>query len=319
MKPILVVGELNPDLILSGYRSFPRLGQEVLVDDWTLTLGSASAIAAVGLARLGNPVRFAGLTGCDPWADFCSQALETAGVDVSHLKRDPAVKTGLTVSITSASDRALVTCLGAIASFRAEDVPGAALEGCGHLHISSYFLQTGLRPGCRNLLAQAHACGLTTSLDPGFDPSEQWDDGLRETLREVDVFFPNEVELRGLGGAEDPVECIRRLENGRTLVVAKLGAAGCLALEHGRPLHVPAFPVEPVDTTGAGDSFNAGFLHAWLRAQPLIEALRFAAACGALSTRAMGGAGRQASAAEAEALVCGSGPARRVPQEANAQ
>lgn len=303
MIHILVVGELNPDLIMAGYHAFPRLGQEVLVDDLTLALGSASAIAAMGLARLGNQVRFAGLIGRDQWGDFCAQILERAAIDVAYLKRDPAVKTGLTVSITSASDRALVTYLGAIASFRAEDVDPAALDGCTHLHVSSYFLQEGLRSGCRSLLAAAHARGLTTSLDPGFDPAERWDDGLRDTLREVDVFFPNEVELRGLGGADDPVECLRRLENGRTLVVAKLGADGCLALQHGHPIHVPAFPVTPVDTTGAGDSFNAGFLHAWLRAQPLREALRFAAACGALSTRAMGGTGSQATAAQAEELI----------------
>ncbi|HUJ74068.1 MAG TPA: sugar kinase, partial [bacterium] len=284
MKPILIVGELNPDLILAGYHSFPRLGQEVLVDDLTLALGSASAIAAVGLARLGNPVRFATLIGCDQWGDFCRGVLERAGIEVAWVKQDPGVKTGLTASITSAKDRALVTYLGAIAAFRAEDVDRAALEGCGHLHVSSYFLQSGLRAGCRGLMEEAHARGLTTSLDPGFDPDEQWDGGLRETLRAVDVFFPNEVELRGLGGADDPEECLRRLENGRTLVVGKLGAAGCMALEGGKQIYVPAFPVQPVDTTGAGDSFNAGFLHAWLRKRPLEQALRFGAACGALST-----------------------------------
>ncbi len=303
MIRVLVVGELNPDLILAGYRCFPRLGREVLVDDLTLTLGSASAIAAIGLARLGNQVRFAGLIGCDQWGDFCAQVLERAAIDIAYLKRDSAVRTGLTVSITSASERALVTYLGAIASLRSEDVDLTALNGCNHLHISSYFLQEGLRPGCRRLLAEGHARGLTTSLDPGFDPAERWDDGLHDTLQEVDVFLPNEVELRGLAGADDPIECLRRLENGRTLVVAKLGADGCMALEHGIPIQVPAFPVQPVDTTGAGDSFNAGFLHAWLRRQPLREALRFAAACGAISTRAMGGAGSQATAVEAEDLI----------------
>lgn len=288
---------------MAGYHSFPRLGQEVLVDDLTLTMGSASAIAAMGLARLGNQVRFAGLIGCDQWGDFCFRILDRAAIDVSYLKRDPAVKTGLTVSITAASDRALVTYLGAIASFRAEDVDPAALDGCTHIHLSSYFLQEGLRPGCRSLFAAAHARGLTTSLDPGFDPAEGWDNGLRDTLQEVDVFFPNEVELSGLGGTGDPVECLRRLENGRTLVVAKLGAAGCLAMERGHAIHIPAFPVTPVDTTGAGDSFNAGFLHAWLRGRPLVEALRFGAACGALSTLGMGGTGSQATAAEAEHLI----------------
>ena len=299
----LVVGELNPDLILCDYRSFPVLGQEVLVEGLDLMLGSASAICAAGLARLGNTVRMASKTGADQWGDFCIDALARAGVDTSFVKRDPQSKTGLTVSITSSKDRALVTYLGAIATFRAADVDPGAMDGCRHLHVSSYFLQEGLQKDVRALFAAAHARGLTTSLDPGFDPSEKWQSGLRETLEETDVFFPNEVELRGLGGDPDPAECLHRLEIGRTLIVAKLGADGCMVLDRGNPLHVPAFPVRPVDTTGAGDSFNSGFLHAWVSGRPVEEALRFGAACGALSTRAVGGTGCQASLEEAEAMI----------------
>jgi sugar/nucleoside kinase (ribokinase family) len=302
---ILVVGELNPDLILRNYSAFPCLGQEVLVEDCTLTLGSASAICAVGLAKLGDAVRFAGLVGQDQWGDFSLQALVNAGIDTSGVRRDASVKTGITISITSAADRAFVTHLGAIAAFRAAHLDSAVMDGCGHLHISSYFLQEGLRGDCRALFAEAHRRGMTTSLDPGFDPTEKWDSGLRDTLTEVDVFFPNEVELRGAGASDEPIECLRRLDNGRTLVVAKLGREGCMALDGGSAVHVPAFAVEAVDTTGAGDSFNAGFLHAWLGRRPLKEAMRFAAACGALSTRAMGGTGSQATESEAEEMLNG--------------
>lgn len=302
---ILVVGELNPDLILRNYSAFPCLGQEVLVEDCTLTLGSASAICAVGLAKLGDAVRFAGLVGQDQWGDFSLQALVNAGIDTSGVRRDASVKTGITISITSAADRAFVTHLGAIAAFRAAHLDSAVMDGCGHLHISSYFLQEGLRGDCRALFAEAHRRGMTTSLDPGFDPTEKWDSGLRDTLTEVDVFFPNEVELRGAGGSDEPIECLRRLDNGRTLVMAKLGREGCMALDGDSAVHVPAFAVEAVDTTGAGDSFNAGFLHAWLGRRPLKEAMRFAAACGALSTRAMGGTGSQATESEAEEMLNG--------------
>jgi sugar/nucleoside kinase (ribokinase family) len=130
---------------------------------------------------------------------------------------------------------------------------------------------------------------MTTSLDPGFDPSEQWDGDLMATLGEVDVFLPNEVELSGVGRCADVAQCLRKLDNGRTVTVAKLGAAGCVALEAGEVVRVAAFPADAVDSTEAGDSFNAGFLHAWLRGWPLANAMGFAAACGALSMRAMGG------------------------------
>jgi sugar/nucleoside kinase (ribokinase family) len=121
----------------------------------------------------------------------------------------------------------------------------------------------------------------------------------------VDVFFPNEVELRGLSRCDDPAEGLKRLDNGHTLVVGKLGADGAMVLDGGRPIHVPAFKVTPLDTTGAGDSFNSGFLHAWLRTAPLRDCLRLGSACGALSTRGLGGTARQPTLEEAEALMRG--------------
>jgi sugar/nucleoside kinase (ribokinase family) len=307
MKRVLVVGEINVDLILQGAHALPTPGKEVLVEDVVLTLGSASAICAMGLARLGTPVAFLGKVGTDPWGDFCLDAMRAAGIDVSRAIGDPRIKTGVTVSITSPRDRALVSYLGSIRALRGEDVPDAALAGFDHLHVSSYFLQEGLRPAVRKLFARAHAAGLSTSLDPGFDPSERWESDLVDALAETDLFFPNEVELAAITKQPHVTDALRRLDNGRTRIVAKLGAQGCLTLEGGRPLAVPAFPVEPLDTTGAGDSFDAGFLHAWLEGRPVAECLRWGAACGALSTRALGGTGRQADRAEVERLV-GSAP-----------
>jgi sugar/nucleoside kinase (ribokinase family) len=303
MKRVLVAGEINVDLILHGPHARPVPGKEVVADTVLLTLGSASAICAMGLGRLGTPVGFVGTVGVDPWGDHCLDAMRGAGIDVSRVRRDPALQTGLTVSITSPQDRALVSVLGAIRALTADDVTDDVLRGFDHLHVSSYYLQEGLRPGCRGLFARAHALGLTTSLDPGFDPAERWGADVVDTLAEVDVFFPNEVELAAIAGTADVAEALVRLQNGHTRTVAKLGAQGCLTLEGGRPLAVPAFHVDPVDTTGAGDSFDAGFLHAWLRGLDLLECLRWGAACGSLSTRALGGTGRQADRAEVEAMV----------------
>jgi sugar/nucleoside kinase (ribokinase family) len=303
MKKVLVAGEVNVDLILQGYRAFPSPGKEVLVEDCALTLGSASIICAAGMARLGRPVAFVGRAGRDVFGDYCTREMRDLGIDVSPVIRDEAMKTGVTASIASPRDRALVTFLGSIASLQPEDVPDALLAGYQHLHVSSYYLQERLRPGCRELFGRARQLGLTTSLDPGFDPAERWDDDLRATLAEVDLFFPNEVELAGLGGHDDPVQALRRLSNGRTRIVAKLGPAGCLTLDDGAPLRVPAFPAVAIDTTGAGDSFNAGFLHAYLEGAPLPDCLAWGAACGALSTRGLGGTAAQATTDEALALL----------------
>jgi sugar/nucleoside kinase (ribokinase family) len=300
---ILVVGELNVDLLLSGYRTFPAPGKEVLVDDLVLALGSSSAICAAGLARLGNQVSFLGKVGCDPWGEFCVKALDGAGVDTRLVIRDSAVKTGLTASVTSANDRALVTYLGAIAELKRSDVPDRALAGMRHLHVSAYYLQNGLRPRLKDLFEAAHAHGLTTSLDTGYDPTELWGGDLHAVLPECDVFLPNEVEIRAITGKVEITDALESLRNGRTLTMAKLGAEGAMTLGPDGFVHVPAIPVTPVDTTGAGDSFNAGFLHAWLRGMPLAESMQFACACGALSTLGIGGTGAQPTEEQARAFL----------------
>ncbi len=300
---ILIAGELNPDLILRNYQMFPRPGKEVLVEDLQLTLGSSSAICAVGLARLGDSVTFAANVGADTYGDYCIGLLKRERIDVSLVNRRADLKTGITVSITSSKDRALVTYSGAITSLRAEDLPNGIFAGHRHFHVSAYFLQDGLRPGLKDLFAEARRLGLSTSLDTGYDPSEQWSAQLMDTLQEVDVFLPNESEIQGITSRQDVVEGLRALDNGHTLVVGKLGAEGCVLLDQGTLVKVEAFPIQVVDTTGAGDSFDAGFLHAWLRGRPLKDCLRLGAACGALSTRGLGGTATQPTEEEAENYI----------------
>jgi sugar/nucleoside kinase (ribokinase family) len=308
-KRVLVVGEINVDLICQGYHAFPTPGREVLVDDFQMVLGSASAICAMGLARLGTPVAFFGKVGDDALGHFCLDAMRGRRIDLGSVIVDPALKTGVTVAITSPVDRALVSYLGSIAALSEKDVPRALFSQADHLHISSFYLQEALRPGVATLFRDASAAGLTTSLDPGFDPSERWESDLVELLPHVDVFFPNEVELAALTRLDDPEGALRRLSgsSSRTRVVAKLGAKGTMALDEGRLLRVPAPRVEVTDTTGAGDSFNAGFLHAWLGGAGLIDCMRLGVACGSLSTRGLGGTQRQADLAEARALLASAG------------
>lgn len=299
---VLVIGELNVDLILQGFGAFPELGKEVLVQDSFLTLGSSSAICAVGLARLGEDVAFVGKVGRDLWGEFCLAKLAEEGIDTSRVMVDERVKTGITTSITGGLERALVTHPGSIVELRAQEIGREVFEGFDHLHMASYFMQTGLRPGCAALMETAERAGLTTSLDPGYDPDERWERDLADTLHHVDVFLPNERELRGVSGEADLEAGMRKVGNGRTTVVVKRGCEGAAAWKEGRLVTVPAVPVTPVDTTGAGDSFNAGFLHRWLAGAGLEEALRYGAACGALSTRALGGTGAQPREAEVERL-----------------
>lgn len=300
---ILVVGEINVDFVFKGCHALPAPGKEVLADDFVMTPGSSSMICAMGLARLGNQISFHGVLGADASGAFCLKAMRDAGIDVSSLQPSHALRTGVTASLSTPQDRALVTFAGAMAELRAEDIGDAQLASATHLHISSYYLQKGLRPGCRDLFARATSAGLTTSLDPGFDPAQQWGDDLIETLREVDVFLPNEQELLAITACNDLQAALRLVQNGRTHTVVKRGRQGCTSLHKEQWLNVPAYPVKAIDTTGAGDSFDAGFLHAWLRQMPWLDCMRWGSACGSLSTRGVGGTTRQATASEALALM----------------
>lgn len=304
MRRILVAGELNVDLVFRDCRSFPEPGHEVLAEDAQVVPGSSSMICAMGLARLGNPVAFTGKAGADGWGAFCVSALQSAGIDVSAVRRDAALRTGITASFSTRTDRALVTFAGAIGALRAGDIGDELLGNADHLHVSSYYLQAALRPGLKSLFARARALGLGTSLDPGFDPAQRWDGEWRELLAELDLFLPNDVELCGISGCESIRDALHALDNGITRIVVKRGRDGCATLDRdGNLLESPAFALDAVDSTGAGDSFDAGFLHAWLRDLPLAEAMRWGNACGALSTRGVGGTARQADAAEAKALL----------------
>lgn len=299
---VLVVGELNADLVFGGIQSLPQAGREVLAKDFSLELGSSSAICAAGLAKLGASVSFLGKVGTDEMGVFCLHALEAAGVDVSLVRSDPSLKTGITASC-SAEDRALVTFPGAIAELTAGEIPVSALGEFAHLHVSSYYLQTKLQPGLAELFATAKAMGLTVSLDPGYDPAGRWSHDILGVLRHCDVFFLNEVELAGLTGTTDVAMGLRKIGGGAGVTVVKLGPRGCAAWWNGQMYEAEAIDVEPVDTTGAGDSFNAGFLRLWLQNSTLEQCLASGSICGGLSTRKLGGCGGQATWPEVELLL----------------
>jgi sugar/nucleoside kinase (ribokinase family) len=305
MPKILVIGELNVDLILSGLPGLPVLGAEIMAGDLRVVLGSSSAICAAGLARLGAGVDFLGKVGRDNYGDFVVDELGRLGVGTQHVIRDASLRTGVTISLTYPHDRALVTFAGAMRDLRLADVDPSILAGYRHLHAGSYFLQTGLQAGLPELFDLAHRAGLTTSLDTGHDPEERWGgQALLELLDRVDIFLPNEVEARALAGTDGVEEALRFLGRRAGLVVVKRGAAGAAALVEGRVAACPAFPVDVVDTTGAGDSFDAGFLFARVvRQWPADEALRLANACGALSATGYGGTAAQPAFEEATALM----------------
>jgi sugar/nucleoside kinase (ribokinase family) len=292
MLDLLVVGDCNPDLLLTGSDLTPEFGQaEKRIDDAQLVVGGSAAIVACGAARLGLSVALAAAVGDDAFGRFMLEQVAARGVDVSPCRVVPALRTGVTVALVQDNDRAMLTAAGSIPALTAADVPDELVAGARHLHVASYFLLDGLRPGMPELVDRAHAAGATVSVDPQGDPAGVWDGGLPALAPSLDVLFVNEHEHRMLPG------------DGCPLVVVKRGARGASAIAGGAVVTAEAAEVETVDTTGAGDSFDAGFIAGRLSGLDVPDALALACACGALSTRALGGTAAQPSLDEARGAL----------------
>jgi sugar/nucleoside kinase (ribokinase family) len=300
---LLVVGDANPDLLMSG-DVMPSFGQaEQLVDDARMVVGGSGAIMACGAARLGVRTAFVGAIGDDAFGRFMLDALAEHGVDTSGCVVTPGHPTGISVVLSRDDDRAILTSTGAMTALRAEDVDDALLARARHVHVSSFFLLRELALELRGLFERAHSAGATTSLDPNWDPSGGWDGGLLELLRSTDVFFPNSAEARALTGIDDVDIAAETLAEHGAVVAVKFGQGGGLAIAGDEVVRSGSMPIDVVDTTGAGDSFDAGFLAGRLSGWRLDRCLSLAVACGSLSTRAMGGTEAQPTLQEAIAAL----------------
>ena len=303
MTDVLVVGDANPDLILSG-DVVPRFGQvEQLLDGADLVIGGSGGIFATGLARLGRATRLVAATGSDLLGDLMRQLLSAGGVETTSLLRQHDHSTGITIVLTGPEDRAVLTYPGAIPLLSRDDVQSAldqaVLDGVRHVHVASYYLLGALAPDLPGLLEDARSRGLTTSLDPNFDPAERWD-GVADLLPHLDLLLPNRQEAFGLasrltGAAPAAVEAAAAaLAAGGPVVVVKDGADGAVSVDRsGHVRREAATAVVTLDATGAGDTFDAAYLDSFLRGLDPQECLRRACLAGAISTSALGGTGGQ--------------------------
>ncbi len=287
---IIVVGELNVDLILDQIEKFPEVGKEVLARKMTLTLGSSSAIFASNISSLGSKVAFIGRIGKDKFGEVVLESLQKNRVDTSMVKMDTSAGTGATIILNIAEDRANTTYPGAMDNLILTDISGEDLKKAGHLHFSSYFLQPGMRKDLGNLFRLAKNNGLTTSFDMQWDPEEIWDLDFTAILPLVDVFLPNENELMQLTDKDNLNDAIEAIKPYVNILVIKRSNKGSIVVHRDVLLDVPAFLNENVvDAIGAGDSFNAGFIHKFISGASVEECQRFGNLTGAVSTTASGG------------------------------
>lgn len=300
---IVVVGELNVDMILQDMNSLPEMGKEKIAREMTLTMGSASAILACNIAKLGAKVGFIGQLGRDSYANIVLDTLQQRGVDTGGIIQNENTQTGITVVMSFPEDYAMVTYMGAMEEFGVNGVDFDYLTEAKHMHLSSYYLQPAMRKDCVELFSRAKESGLTTSLDPGWDPDEEWSEEILKLLPYVDLLLPNEQEAMNIAHEDNIDDALVELRRYTANVVITLGSDGTLCSSEEQIYRTRTYHVKPVDTTGAGDSFNSGFMYRWLQGAETSECLKAGSACGALAVTKMGGITASPTPAELKSFL----------------
>jgi sugar/nucleoside kinase (ribokinase family) len=287
---VTIAGDINLDLILYGLPQRMPLERELLASDFRLTLGGSSAILAHNLAALGSKVGMIGKVGRDEMGVLALDRLHQAGVDLSHcIQTTDGTQTGVTILLHHGSSRHILTYLGTLADLRAEELNVDYLLQAGHFHVSAFFLQKSLQSGLPGLCRSLREQGMSVSLDTNDDPEDLWGEAFLTMLPEIDLLLPNEDEARRMARTEDLSQAIHWLAERVPIVAVKCGAQGAIVQRGSERWEIPATRVEPVDTIGAGDSFDAGFLSRFVKGESL-EACAWAGnQAAAISTLRPGG------------------------------
>jgi sugar/nucleoside kinase (ribokinase family) len=286
---VTLAGDTNLDLVLYGLPDHLPAERELLAEKMAIRVGGSGAITAHNLAALGNSVGFITSLPHDDFGRLCQVELLNAGVDLSKCAPAERLQTGVTVHLQHARLRHMLTYAGATSHLSLEKLDLAYLSDARHFHMSSYYLQRALTPRIPELFATLKQAGITISLDPNDDPDNVWDRDILNALRFVDVLMPNEREACMLAGEKNLDRAIAVLRALVPVLVIKHGANGASAYQGEQCWLAEAGTIEVIDAIGAGDSFNAGFLHGWIRGWPVAKALALGNQAGALSASASGG------------------------------
>lgn len=293
----LSVADLFADLIVVG-SDRPEFGQvEKIAESYCFDVGGSAAIFAAQIAKLGGRAGLIGALGDDPFGAIIRKRLTALGVDISHVTTSATGKTPLGLNLSVGPDRAMLSVMGCLSEVGPARLPTRLWELTGHLHVAGFFLLESLQPHWPAVLRAARANGVSTSLDTNWAPHGDWQK-VQALLPEIDLFLPNENEAMAITGENSAADAGRVLSKYCPLVVIKMGRRGACAFARDRsfPMEIPADALRDlrvVDTTGAGDSFDAGFVWAWLRKEELHACLDLALRCGTASTAAQGGVAAQ--------------------------
>jgi ribokinase len=300
---VLVAGDLFLDLVMSGFESWPRPGEEAFAKKFHKEVGGGAAITACGLSKLGLHTGILGSVGKED-GRWMLERLQARGVDTSRIRQTSSEPTAFTVSVSTAVDRTFLTYSGANGELPGilRDLTGIATTSqVRHIHLAHAMDLETAQPSFKAIADS----GRSLSLDVGWHVEWFSDPRAMAALTQVDIFFPNEREGAVITGETDPVRMLRVFERrGLNRVALKLGAEGAALLWDGEISFQKPEAIETVDTTGAGDCFDAGFLYAWMRGMEPNLCLRAGAVCGEMSARTLGGIAGFPAREELELILC---------------
>ncbi len=287
---LVTAGDFFLDLIFYDLDRLPELGEELKTEQFAFSPGGGAAITAAAAARLGRPAALVTVWGDSPLDRAARSLLDELGVGCNWTRVEPNSMSGLSVAVSTRADRYFLTYPGAnrlVESFLLSAPCREKISQAGHVHFA--LTPTDWAPFC-HLVTQLQSAEVTVSWDLGWDPAAISSAGFRRLWGLLDVLFLNEMEALRYTGAQDVGQAIEKLRTPRNLVVVKLGSRGAIAAGQGAHIFdVPAIQIPALETTGAGDAFNGGFLNAWMEGAELAACLQAGNVCGGLSTRAAGG------------------------------
>lgn len=284
-----IYGDVNVDIVIPGVDHFPLPGQEDVVDTMNTYVGGGAALFTLGLGKLGLKPVFQGTIGNDCYGKFILEELKKTNTDCSLLTVSRSNKTGISISFTNEKDRCFLTCRGTNSEIDLDSIELDQVEKARHIHVTGYAGSKNHRKYLNLLKQVKERRNISVSLDVGWDDTKEWYEGIYELFPFIDVLFMNETEAIHYGRKASAREAIEDFSAHCKIAVAKLGKKGAMAYRDGNLYQAESYKVTAVDTTGAGDSFNAGFIYGFLKGKDITECLKYGNGCGALSVTKLGG------------------------------
>ncbi len=284
-----IYGDLNVDIVIPGVEHLPLPGQEDEVETMNTYVGGGAALFTLGLGKLGLKPVFQGTIGDDCYGKFILDELQQKQVDTSLIKISDKNKTGISLSFTNEEDRSFLTYRGTNDEIDISAIQIEHVKAARHIHVTGYAGSKNHQQYLSLLKRVKEENDVTVSMDVGWDGTGEWYQGIYKLFPYIDVLFMNETEAIHYGRKESAAAAVSDFSKYCKIVVAKLGKNGSMAVSKGKVTAVKSFRVTAVDTTGAGDSFNAGFIYGFLKEKSIRECLQYGNCCGALSVTAYGG------------------------------